>query len=860
MSNNNQPSGYKRRSLGSGQVAKLTALVLMIFFSLGCARRRDPQSAYDHAWGTFLRGDLIRAQEEADKGYHRFHGTSPEWAWKFTILQARILYVRGMYEDVLVRLSSETSSLPAGEPAVQKNRFQGLAYTFLHRFPEAEQQFGEAEQICAASENPACIDVVDSRGRLEMQRGNYAKAQVFFQRVLAFARASGNQLWEADTLLDLIWSASEQTHFDEALDWADAARRIALSKGAADTAQTALGNMGWAYYKLGDSEKGEGMLDEAANEARQIGQNASEAGWLTNAGYVRMDAGDLSLAKASFLQSLALGRKIKSPGDIMDALTALSVVSEQNGKLEDAKRYADEALGAAGNGRDVVYPLLVEGRVAARQYDTVSAETAFQQVAESKDTPVFLKWEAERSLARLYEDENRPDSANDEYRTALSTFEAARCSLHQRVDRRLPFLSNAARIYEDYIHFLVAQGKTNDALRVADYARARTLTEGPGRACKAKFAPDPLDAPEIARRAGGTILFYALGQEHSYLWAITPHQVRLYPLIANQSEIDAAVLRYRKKTEGPPEIFDASNDGSVLYKMLVEPVQDLLKKEAWAKNTNVFIIPDGGLNSLNFETLVPENPVAQTSPPQPKRYWIEDVTVANAASLGMLPTSRSNTTNLTGKLLLIGNSVAPYAGADNPYPELPNSAAQMENIKKYFPTNRRKVFAREQATPAAYLNSHPEKFSYIHFVAHGTANRLNPLDSPIILSRDGASNAVQDQSFKLYARDIISTHPLRAELVTISACQSTGTRTYSGEGLVGLSWAFLRAGARNVVAALWDVSDTSTARLMDNFYGELKRGRPPEAALRSAKLAMLHTHEASRRPFYWAPFQLYTGR
>jgi CHAT domain-containing protein len=423
----------------------------------------------------------------------------------------------------------------------------------------------------------------------------------------------------------------------------------------------------------------------------------------------------------------------------------------------------------------------------------------------------------------------------------------------------LPFPTNAARIYEDYIHFLVAQGKTNDALRVADYARARTLTGGLGRECKAKFAPDRLDAMQIARRVGGTILFYAIGQEHSYLWTITPREVRLFPLTANQSEIDAAVQRYRKKLEGPSEILDASNDGSALYKMLVEPAQDLLKKEASARNSTVFIIPDSGLNSLNFETLVPENAVAKTSASQPKHYWIEDVTIANAASLGLLPSSHGRSSNLGGNLLLIGNSVAPFAGPDNPYPELPNSAAQMGNIEKYFPAGRRQVFARERATPATYLNSHPENFSYIHFVAHGLASRSDPLDSTIILSRDPASNEAQDESFKLYARDIIATHPLRAELVTISACQSTGTRTYSGEGLVGLSWAFLRAGARNVVGALWDVSDASTAQFMNSFYGELNRGRPPEVALRSAKLAMLHTNEVSRRPFYWAPFQLYTG-
>jgi CHAT domain-containing protein len=152
---------------------------------------------------------------------------------------------------------------------------------------------------------------------------------------------------------------------------------------------------------------------------------------------------------------------------------------------------------------------------------------------------------------------------------------------------------------------------------------------------------------------------------------------------------------------------------------------------------------------------------------------------------------------------------------------------------------------------AAYLASNPERFSYIHFVAHGTASRLSPLDSAIVLSKGSA----EDDSFKLYAREIIR-HPLRADLVTISACYSAGERSYSGEGLVGLSWAFLRAGSRNVIAALWDASDASTQLLMDKFYDELDKGKSPDAALRAAKLALLHD-SGFHNPFYWAPFQLY---
>lgn len=801
------------------------------------------------------RGETDAALEKTSKGYDEFHHLSPEWAWEFTILKAKALYKQGRYEQVLATLRAEPNPPMSGEIAVKRRWMEGVALVSLQKFQGAEEALGQANHLCNGIHQDICADVLSAQGMLEMERGHPLAAQPFFLRVLPVAHASGRPIWESSALLDLSWSALGQTHFDEALDWADSARRIAVPNGLTDIAERAVGNMGWAYYKLGDIEKAEGLFVEAKNTADRLGEVSSEIGWLTNVGYIYMDQGQLELAEKTFHYSADLSQKIRSPGDLMDSLTALAFVCEQTAKLDEAQRYADEALKmakAGGSELDVVYPLLVEGRVAARRNDAGTAEADFSEVAKSADTPVFLKWEAERSLARLYEAENHPGPADAEYRTALSTFEAARCDLHQRVDSRLPFLTNAARIYENYIHFLVAHGKTDEALQVADYTRARTLTEGLGRPCKAKFAPDPLNAPEIARRVGGTILFYALGQEHSYLWAISPREVKMFPLAANQAEIDTAVQNYRKKLEGPPQILEAANDGSELYQMLVAPAESFLNKTFQKKETsarNIFIIPDGALNSLNFETLLP----------QPHHYWIEDVTVANAPSLRLLPTSQSNQRKLAGKLLIVGNPVSPDIGSDNAYPELPNASAQVETIKKYFPADHEAVFARQQASPAAYLNNHPDQYSYIHFVAHGTASRMSPLDSAIILSREANSpSTAQDDSFKLYARDIINNHPLHAELVTISACYSTGNRTYSGEGLVGLSWAFLRAGAHNVVAALWDVSDASTPQLVDEFYSELKKGKPPAAALRSAKLSLLHS-ATFHSPFYWAPFQLYTG-
>jgi CHAT domain-containing protein/Tfp pilus assembly protein PilF len=815
-------------------------LTLALAMLLCCSRRGDPQAAFDHVKETLRKGDMAAASSEAEKAYRDFHRISPEWAWKFTILRATALYRQAMYDKALSLLASEPAAPSSGELAVKKLWLEGLSYTSLGRFTEAEQKFGHAESICANSNSNTCGNVVSAQGTMEMQRGRYAQAQILFERVLAFARESSNEAWQADALLDVSWSALKQEHLDEALDWSSAARQISVTHGYADISQTALGNMGWAYYKLGDPDKAQEMFIEARNQAEKLGDVSSQVGWLTDTGYTYIDEGKFSVAEQSFQQSLQLSRKINSREDIIDALSALAFVSEQTGKLDDAKRYAEEMLAKAredNNKPNQLYPLLVQGRVAARLHDPAAAESAFREVAQSQDSPVFLKWEAERSLARLYEDESQFDSADREYRTALTTFETARSEL-QHEDSRLPFLSNAARIYDDYIRFLVVRGKTAEALRVADFSRARTLSEGLGLLPKGtSFAPYAVNAQEIARQAGGTVLFYWLGEEQSYLWAITPQKISLFRL-PPAAEIKARVERYRKAIIDQRETSQTANDdGTALYRILVEPAKGLLSKDG-----KVFIIPDGSLNSLNFETLLAPTP-------QP-HYWIEDVTLSSASSLRMLQAFHAARRKDTGDLLLFGDAIAP----SEDFPQLPKAAVEMESIEKHFSVGHEKVFAREQANPSAYLASEPERFAYIHFVAHGTASRLSPLDSAIVLSKANA----EGDSYKLYARDIIQ-HPLRAELVTVSTCRSAGARAYSGEGLVGLSWAFVRAGAHNVIGALWDVSDDTTPQLMDELYAELKKGETPDAALRTAKLTLLHSGAAYRKPFYWAPFQLYTG-
>ena len=173
---------------------------------------------------------------------------------------------------------------------------------------------------------------------------------------------------------------------------------------------------------------------------------------------------------------------------------------------------------------------------------------------------------------------------------------------------------------------------------------------------------------------------------------------------------------------------------------------------------------------------------------------------------------------VTGKrrLLLVGDSIAP----NDKYPEVAGAKAQMTSVASHFKDANRQIISGQAATPAAYLDSHPAQFTDLHFVAHGIASRLSPLDSAIVLSRPTADS----DAFKLYARDI-KTHSLQADQPSRPATEpGGGLRRRSGwSGCHGPS----HGGARQTWSpALWDASPTE--KLMARFYDELERGKNPK--------------------------------
>ena len=156
--------------------------------------------------------------------------------------------------------------------------------------------------------------------------------------------------------------------------------------------------------------------------------------------------------------------------------------------------------------------------------------------------------------------------------------------------------------------------------------------------------------------------------------------------------------------------------------------------------------------------------------------------------------------------------------------------------------------ATEDNLKSRYLLNH---YSLLHFAVHGYANDQFPERSALVLGREG--NSPEDGL--LQDREIINLR-LWADLVTLSACDSGFGKLHGQEGLSSLVKAFMLAGAKTVVASVWNADDMMTARLMREFYSRLAAGETKADALRNAKLSILK-REGSLSPYFWAGFTLW---
>lgn len=781
------------------------------------------------------------ALDETDGAAQSFASREADWYWRFTLLKAEILVRQRFNKEALALLEPELPSTVHGRDlAVWRKLTQGAANAYLFQFEEAGRLLDDAEALASASQPALLGEVALRKGTVAFLQGSPARAESEYRRALTISLAQNDRFLEASALGSLGLAATRREHYDEAVDWDRAALQLSRSLGAQTSVARILVNLGWSYFELGNYEEALSLFQESEGSFAQAGALAMQVTARSMTGLTYYYLRDYITAKEESKRALELARHLGDKSAITECLNSLSSIAIAEGQIDLAERYNLEAhqnaLAGADRGGETS-ATLISGRIEEKHKLFQDAEQSLRRVIGDRSAATATRWEAEARLAKVYGEAGQAANAEREYKHSVETIQAARRSVGQD-ELRLTFLSSAIDFYDDYIDFLIQHGRFEDALQVADRTRSQTLAEGLASSTNAPVHPSlGLPPRQLAQRLHSTLLLYWLGQDQSYLWAITPAKIFCFHL-PKKSQIEPLVKSYREEVLSGKDVLGSdSPEGKELYQMLIAPADKFL-----ARNGRVILLPAEGLYGLNFETLIVPRPTPH--------YWIEDVTVSEASSLALSSAGSQKDGSKAKSLLLVGNPETP----DPDFPFLPQAAAEIQRVSMHFPEPQRKVLEGKQATASAYLQSNPERFLYLHFVTHGTASHTRPLESAVILTREG-------DSYKLYARDIV-THPLKAELVTITACNGAGTRAYAGEGLVGLSWAFLRAGAHNVIASLWEVSDaSSTAQLMDALYRELDHGTDPATALRNAKLSILKSNSNTvfRKPFYWAPFQLYAG-
>lgn len=759
-----------------------------------------------------------------------------ECRFRARLLEAEILLSERQLPSAASILSENLpESLNAPGLRARRSMLQGAVQVAAGRYQAAEAPLRAAQEL--ASSVGAWDVLVDAEtwdGQLLFRSGHADKAEDVFRRASAEAAAKGDAYREAIALNGLSMIRLRENRFDEAIPGFSRIIQSAERSGLQRVLSIASTNLGICYSNLGNFEEALACLRRGLGLLGESGLAPYRMSLLGEIGNTYLGQGDAKQAIPFYQKALGLAKTDEDTA-LWSRNLASAFVETKN--WDAAEKSNQRAVTLVKEPEAKARILRNAAAIADGNGRFTEACGLYREAIHLGENNPSVLWESHAGLADTYTRMGDDGAADGEFAKALEVIDKSGAGVAS-ADNKLTFFAALNGFYQNYVGALIRRHADQRALEVADSSRARILFQRLSLGQKPPRSAGR-DYRAIARQTGSTLLFYLLAPGKSYLWVVTGE--RTYPPIELPAadEIQGWVEAYRKFVEQrvADPMTSESQAGRRLYETLVAPINQLVPRDS-----RVILVPDGALHWLNFETL----PVYGRQPGEHPHYWIEDVRLVVAPSLAALTTRKPSKPRTPDSLLVIGDPVSPSPE----FPPLSYAAQEIARIRQHFPGGSQDTFVGAKARPEVYQQSQPGRFALLHFSAHGVANQQSPLDSAIILSKDG-------DNFKLYARNIMSI-PLQAELVTISACRSAGARSYSGEGLVGFVWAFLQAGARSVIAGLWDVTDSSTPGMMDVLYSQIKDGKSPADALRQAKLELIRSTGNYRKPYYWGPFQLYT--
>jgi CHAT domain-containing protein len=796
----------------------------------------------------------------------------------------------------------------------------GKTYSDLGETQQALNYYGQALGIFRAAQDSGFqANLLNTIATLYSSLGDDRRAIGYFNEALSHARKAKSTLIEARVLNSTGRAYLSLGDRQQALSFLNDGLQLFESLDDRMGKASALNNLGEVYLDLKDNRRAIDLYRRALEAIHGTGNPRGEATVLTNIGAAYDSAGDKQIAIDFYTQAIALSRTAAYTRGEANTLYHLARAERDRGNLVEAQTRIETVLGIIESLRTKV----ASEDLRASYFASVQEQFEFyidllmriqkQRPTEGFDAAALQASERARARSLLeLVTEAQADIRQGVEPTLLARERSLRQSLNVKAERQRQLLG--AKHTEEQAAAIAQELST----MTTEYQEieAQIRTTGPGYA--ALTQPQPLTLSQIQQQllAPDTVLLeYALGDERSYLWAVTPSSIVSFEL-PRRAEVESAARRVldlltahnrsqkgetiqqsrARLTQAQAQFPQAA---AALSQMVLSPVASLLQMK------RLLIVCEGALQYVPFAAL--PMPIAgrrqssavserisrdsqnreSTTDYLPLIVDHEIVSLPSASALAVLRRETSGRKPADRAVAVLADPVfdrddervkrattggaatanspredtdveravrdVGLAGDTGRISRLPFSRREAEAILAVAPRGEGIIELDFKASRATAVSADLGHYRIVHFATHGLLNSEHPELSGIVLSLVDEHGAPQDGFLRLH--DIYNLN-LPAELVVLSACQTALGKDIRGEGLVGLTRGFMYAGAARVVASLWQVDDAATAELMKHFYRwMLLEGLRPAAALQRAQIEMWKQKQW-KSPYYWAAFVL----
>lgn len=668
--------------------------------------------------------------------------------------------------------------------------------------------------------------------------------------------------------LDIAAVYEESETPDEALSYYELCLQLARSAGNARDEVNAFIGLAPIYAKHGLHKRAAELFRKALTFYESTGDLRGQSRALNAYGDFLLQRGEKTAALDLYRRAFAFSDKVDEQGILITTLYNLARAHLELGSPEVALTFIQRSLDLIEYLRkNVQSPEFRASYFSKVQENYALCIHVLMQLEKLKPGQGFAAEAlavSERSRARLLIDLVTQARSSPHVKAATELLERERRLsglLRSQVEYRIS-LSLNQRAESDEVDNNLLELRAQYQAVLAELSRLQphlfSLEQAP-----------PLDLQRIQNELRGSdtmLLEYSLGETSSYLWAITSDSIKFYELPPRQTIEDAVreyyqLLIVRQGTDGqtgkgyPGGIAEAdtllSEKAADLSGILLGPLAGQLETR------RLLVVAEGALQFIPFDAL--PLPGAKSG-----SFLLEtnEVDVLPSFSTLIAIRAKQNPSRSTRKLVaVIADPI--FSGSDDrvqlnsntsetsQFNRLIHASEEADAIVAAAPWGTTMVAKGFEASRETAMSSDVAQYQIVHFATHAYSNEKRPELSSVVLTMMDPNGEKAEGLMPLY--DIYSMD-LAAELTVLSACETALGKDTKGEGLVGLTHAFISAGSNTVVATLWKVDDRATAVLMGYFYkAMLQQGMSPAAALRSAKLKMMRDKQWSA-PYYWAGF------